>query len=56
MLTKQVFVSTWAVWDTKNITGIELKQGDTVTVGACIQACPKAWGTLDDFCFYKEDH
>ena len=42
-------VSGWCEWDTPEITGITVKDGQDVTVGAYVSACAKAWGTLDDF-------
>ena len=42
-------VSGWCEWDTPEITGITIKDGQDVTVGAYVSACAKAWGTLDDF-------
>ena len=42
-------VSGWCEWDTPEITGITVKGGQDVTVGAYVSACAKAWGTLDDF-------
>ena len=42
-------VSGWCEWDTPEITGITVRDGQDVTVGAYVSACAKAWGTLDDF-------
>ena len=42
-------VSGWCEWDTPEITGITVQDGQDVTVGAYVSACAKAWGTLDDF-------
>lgn len=45
----------WAVWHNPVINGIDVQKGDVVTIGVNITAEPGAWGTLDDFYFYRTD-
>ncbi len=47
--TQSMTVSGWCNWDTPQITGITVKDGEEVVIGAQVSACAKAWGTLDDF-------
>lgn len=43
----------WKNWSEPEITGIAVKDGDTVKVGATITSTePGAWGSLDDFYLY----
>lgn len=46
-------VTSWANWDTGEITGIRVKEGDTVEIGAQVIASAGAWGTLDEFVLYR---
>lgn len=46
-------VTSWANWDTGEITGIRVKEGDTVEIGAQVIASACAWGTLDEFVLYR---
>lgn len=41
-------VAGWCVWQHPSIKNLELKAGDTVTVGIKVNAAAKAWGTIDD--------
>ncbi|WP_117149310.1 glycosyl hydrolase 53 family protein [Paraliobacillus zengyii] len=45
-------VSGWTNWNNPEIGDILVLDG-TITIGAVIQADAGAWGTLDDFTFYK---
>ncbi len=46
-------VSSWANWDTAEITGIRIDEGETIEIGAHIIACAGAWGTVDEFVLYR---
>lgn len=42
-------VTTWADWKQPVIRGIELVDGDTLTIGVRMECNVGAWGTVDDF-------
>lgn len=46
-------VTSWANWDTAEISGIQVEAGKTVEIGAHIVACAGAWGTVDEFVLYR---
>ena len=46
-------VSGWLNWDTPEITGIEVKAGETVEIGAHIIAAAGGWGGMDEFVLYR---
>lgn len=42
-------VTTWADWKQPAIRGIEIADGDTLTIGVRMECNAGAWGTMDDF-------
>ena len=46
-------VTSWANWDTAEITGIKVNAEETVEIGAHVAACAGAWGTIDEFVLYR---
>ncbi len=44
----------WKAWSTAVLGGIELTEGQTVTVGAYVSYGSGGWGTMDDFEFCME--
>ena len=46
-------VTSWANWDTAEITGIKVNAEETVEIGAHVAACAEAWGTIDEFVLYR---
>lgn len=44
----------WKQWDTAVISGVELTEGQVVTVGAYVAFGSGGWGTMDDFEFCME--
>ncbi|MBR4457423.1 MAG: glycosyl hydrolase 53 family protein [Clostridia bacterium] len=48
-------ITSWNVWHTAQITGIEVQAGDTLTVGIHVTAPGAgAWGKIDDFILNSE--
>ncbi|WP_235988994.1 glycosyl hydrolase 53 family protein [Aquibacillus kalidii] len=50
--TAETAVDGWTVWKNPMIENVLVTDG-TVTIGATVKAAPGAWGTLDDFYFYR---
>ena len=48
-----IAVTSWVNWDTGEITGIRVEEGDIVEIGAQVIASAGAWGTLDEFVLYR---
>lgn len=44
----------WAEWKKTEVKGIEAKAGDEITVGMYVSCAAGGWGTMDEFCLYKE--
>ena len=44
----------WVNWQTALVTGVEINEGDDVTVGVHVEAAGGGWGTIDDVEFYSE--
>ncbi len=44
----------WAEWKKTEVEGIEAKAGDEITVGMYVSCAAGGWGTMDEFCLYKE--
>ncbi|MBR6256775.1 MAG: glycosyl hydrolase 53 family protein [Lachnospiraceae bacterium] len=44
----------WQHWQRMEIKGIEVADGDSVTVGVSVKGAAKGWGTIDDIEFYSE--
>ena len=45
----------WKNWQEPEINNIEVKKGDSLTIGIVVKAGAGAWGTLDDFVLMKEE-
>ena len=51
-------ITSYGEWDTQSVAGIEVKEGQTVTVGISVKcggAGNGAWGKIDDAILYAED-
>ena len=44
----------WQHWQRMEIGGIEVADGESVTVGVSVKGAAKGWGTVDDIEFYSE--
>ena len=44
----------WAEWKKTEVKGIEAKAGDEITVGMYVSCAAGGWGTMDEFCLYRE--
>jgi len=44
----------WAEWKKTEVEGIEAKAGDEITVGMYVSCAAGGWGTMDEFCLYRE--
>ncbi len=44
----------WVDWKKPMLTGISASAGDEITVGMYVNCAPGGWGTMDDFCLFKE--
>ncbi|MCR4990700.1 MAG: glycosyl hydrolase 53 family protein, partial [Lachnospiraceae bacterium] len=47
--TENITLDGWQQWKEMKINGLEIKDGDTVTVGCEVTASGGGWGTIDDF-------
>ena len=52
---KNTSLNGWKNWQEPEINNIEVKKGDSLTIGIIIKAGAGAWGTLDDFVLMKEE-
>lgn len=50
--TEEAALKGWRNWDQPTIKGIEIKEGDKVTIGVAVRTGAGAWGSMDDFNFY----
>lgn len=44
----------WVNWQTALVNGVQIEEGDTVTVGVHVEAAAEGWGTIDAVEFYSE--
>lgn len=49
-----VMLDGWVNWKNPRIESIQIKAGDTVTIGMSVSCKEKGWGTMDDFEFAME--
>ena len=52
VMRENVSLTGWVDWKNPVLSGIEVKDGDTVTVGVHVTCDAKGWGTMDDFELY----
>lgn len=52
---KNTSLNGWKNWQEPEINNIEVKKGDSLTIGIIVKAGAGAWGTLDDFVLMKEE-
>ena len=44
----------WVEWKKTEVSGVSANAGDEITVGMYVSCIAGGWGTMDDFCLYKE--
>ncbi len=49
-----VSLTGWAEWKKAQVSGVEANVGDDITVGMYVSCAAGGWGTMDEFCLYKE--
>ena len=52
-VTAKVTPNGWVQWQNPVIEGVEVAQGESVTVGFHVQAAAQGWGTMDDVELYR---
>ena len=49
-----VTLTGWAEWKKAEVSGVSANAGDDITVGMYVKCAAGGWGTMDDFCLFKE--
>lgn len=44
----------WKQWSRPEVNGVEAAAGDEITVGMYVSCAAGGWGTMDEFCLYKD--
>ncbi len=44
----------WVDWKKTEVSGVSAKAGDEITVGMYVSCIAGGWGTMDEFCLFKE--
>ena len=44
----------WVDWKKTEVSGVSAKEGDEITVGMYVSCIAGGWGTMDEFCLFKE--
>lgn len=44
----------WKKWNTPKVSGVAANAGDEITVGMYVSCAAGGWGTMDEFCLYKD--
>jgi len=50
---EKVTLTGWAQWQKAIVSGVEISEGDEITVGIYVEAAAKGWGTIDSVEFYS---
>ena len=44
----------WVDWKKTEVSGVSAREGDEITVGMYVSCVAGGWGTMDEFCLFKE--
>ncbi|MBR1861554.1 MAG: glycosyl hydrolase 53 family protein [Lachnospiraceae bacterium] len=51
---ESVSLTGWAEWKKAAVSGVSASAGDDITVGMYVSCAAGGWGTMDEFCLYKD--